>query len=297
MHVSTRRLLQGAIDYAGIFPPARLSMVEAVSEYAALTRGEDRWIVSRFACSTSRLDELRQALAKGMFEGPVAVTAIGTASTDQETWEAALVHDAEAMNRFQDRMGGKAEIEAFEIRAPGHADLDERIRDLRGFADAEVYVELPLGEGLEDSLALLAETEWLGAKVRTGGLEAAAFPDAWNLAGFVRQCIDLELPFKMTAGLHHALPHPDESIGATMHGFVNVLGGTALAIAEDLSQRELERLFLDADRASWTFSDDGLSWRGRRAGLAEIDEARSLFVAFGSCSVKEPLEGLAALGT
>jgi hypothetical protein len=106
----------------------------------------------------------------------------------------------------------------------------------------------------------------------------------------------LEVPFKLTAGLHHPLPHRDAVTGATMHGFLNVLGAATFAISEDLSRRDMERLLLDSDPKAWSFDRSGLAWRDRRASLDDVDEARALFVSFGSCSVDEPLEGLQELG-
>ena len=54
-------LLAGAIDYAGLFPPAALDMAGAVSEYASYVRSGDRWALGRFVVAASRLEELRAA--------------------------------------------------------------------------------------------------------------------------------------------------------------------------------------------------------------------------------------------
>lgn len=287
------RLLQGVIDYAGQFPPARLSMADAVSQYLQTVSGPDEWIVSRFVCSTNRLSELADTLRNADY---VPVSAVGRPSRDRGSWEEALAQDAADMNDFHKRMGDRAEVEAYEIKIPDHAGLPGYSRDLGGFRDADVFLELPWGEGLDDSLAFIAETEWLGAKGRTGGLEASAFPDAWNLAGFIRGCVDLDVPFKLTAGLHHPLPCPDPATGATMHGFLNVLGAAAFSISEDMSRRDMERLLLDADPTAWKFEARQLVWRDRVANLDDLDEARARFVSFGSCSVDEPLDGLRELG-
>jgi hypothetical protein len=39
-----------------------------------------------------------------------------------------------------------------------------------------------------------------------------------------------------------------------------------------------------------------LRWRDRTASAAEVERARGLFVAFGSCSFDEPVDDLRALG-
>ncbi len=52
--------LNGIIDYAGLFPPAELSMADAVREYARARSGPDAWALGRFVVPHARLPELRQ---------------------------------------------------------------------------------------------------------------------------------------------------------------------------------------------------------------------------------------------
>jgi hypothetical protein len=296
MRASLRRLLDGAIDYAGLFPPARLDMAAAVREYLDLRQGPDAWIVSRFACATGRLEELRRELDAARPDAPVPVTAIGRGGDDLGGWENGLEADAADLNRFLEGAGGLATIEAFEARVPAEENVSRYLADLKGFEEADVFVELPWLPAPDDRLEAVAETEWLGVKARTGGVEASAFPDSERLAAFLHGCVSLELPFKLTAGLHHPLPHRDVGMGARMHGFVNVFAATALALGCDLNKREVATILGDESPESWRFDDGALAWQGREASLAHIEAARALLAAFGSCSVREPLEGLEKLG-
>ena len=66
----------------------------------------------------------------------------------------------------------------------------------------------------------------IAAKFRTGGLAAELFPTPVELAAVICACRDRELPFKLTAGLHHAMRHTDPETGFTHHGFLNVLAAT-----------------------------------------------------------------------
>ncbi|HEX7898698.1 MAG TPA: hypothetical protein VF950_13115 [Planctomycetota bacterium] len=50
--------LAGIVDYAGLFPPATLSMADAVAEYARARSGPDRWALGRFVVPYARLAEL-----------------------------------------------------------------------------------------------------------------------------------------------------------------------------------------------------------------------------------------------
>jgi hypothetical protein len=140
--------------------------------------------------------------------------------------------------------------------------------ELAGLAP-EVYVE-----GAElDQLAELG----LCAKIRCGGERV---PTVDELAAFVRGCRDRALPFKATAGLHHAVRRD----GA--HGFLNLL---AAAVFDEAALAEE-----DAD--SFRLGVTEFGWRDRAAGPAEIAQARELFVGFGSCSFFEPVDELKALG-
>ena len=54
---SVRALLAGAVDYAGLFPPAGLSMPEAVINYATYKNSNYNWMLGRFVVTAARLGE------------------------------------------------------------------------------------------------------------------------------------------------------------------------------------------------------------------------------------------------
>ena len=43
-------LMDGLIDYAGLFPPSKLAMQAAVEQYARATRSERAGFLNRFIC-------------------------------------------------------------------------------------------------------------------------------------------------------------------------------------------------------------------------------------------------------
>lgn len=55
---SLRALLEGLIDYAGLFPPAALSMQDAVRNYARYREGEFAWALGRFVVPADRANEV-----------------------------------------------------------------------------------------------------------------------------------------------------------------------------------------------------------------------------------------------
>lgn len=289
-------LLSEVIDYAGLFPPAKLNMQDSVANYLRYKQGPEKWLVSRFACSAAKLPELARELIEHPEEPFVPVTVIGTASTDRRTWEHALTHDSETMNQFLEAVEDHADIEAFEIRVPDHAHLESWIADLHGFGEADVFVELPWDAAMDDSLSLLAETQWLRAKARTGGLEAAAFPSCEQVAGFIQQCANLDVPIKLTAGLHHPMPRLDGATGGRMHGFLNILTAMAIHQSQELTRAEIVSILEEEDPSAFKFSDNGLTYKEMQASTDDAEAVREVFVSYGSCSVEEPLEDLAAMG-
>jgi hypothetical protein len=296
MNVVLEKMLTGVIDYAGLFPPAKLSMKESLDNYLRYVNGDEKWIVNRFVCSTGRLDELARELQEHPEQPFVPVTAVGQASPDHKHWGHGLEHDAQAMSKFLDDADDHADIEAYEIRLPDHEHAEEYLRDLRAFQDADVFAELPWGPAIGDTLSMIAEAEWLGAKARTGGTEASAFPSPDDLAGFLQQCTQLDVEFKLTAGLHHPIRRYDTTVNAPMHGFLNVIAALTLMHAHDLSRREIESILAEEDQAAFEFGQSGMRWRDQKGGLGDVEAARELFVGFGSCSVEEPLQDLEAMG-
>ncbi len=136
-----------------------------------------------------------------------------------------------------------------------------------------------------------------GFKLRTGGADASAFPNSRQLAITICAARDARLFWKATAGLHHPLPQQSQTLGARMHGFVNLLTAALLADAENLDAQEVELLLNDEDAHQFEWADDHLRWRGHTASVAQIEAARcGALQSFGSCSFDQPRQDLRALG-
>ena len=58
MFASVRALLAGVIDYAGLFPPAKLPLDQAIRNYARYRQEPEGWMLGRFVCPATRLAEL-----------------------------------------------------------------------------------------------------------------------------------------------------------------------------------------------------------------------------------------------
>lgn len=294
-----RSLLAGAIDYAGLFPPAGLAMDDAVRRYAAYRSGEDAWALGRFVVPAARLGELATA----------AGATPGAWTAGQQPWRiSALVGgdgaaDFVRIATFNDEYESRgtswsAIVDSVEAKADAPAQV-AALRDSLP-AHLEVFVEVPLGENLDPVLEAVA-AHHLAAKVRTGGVTAPQFPAPADLARFLRACARLSLRFKATAGLHHPLraeyplTYEAGSARGTMFGFLNVMLAAAAARA-GAADAELVALLEEGDPGALRVGDASITWRARTFDAADLAAVRGQFaLSFGSCSFEEPLADLRTL--
>ena len=255
------------VDDAGLFPPERLPMATAVARHRADARAGHRVLTHRFLCPASRLDELAGQLA------------------DDEIMRVGVVVDTD-LDRLlaADR---RLELETVEIALPRERPADGVEALAAADIGGRVFGEVPRVDGWRDALTALAD-HGLGAKVRCGGLQADLFPTSDELAGFVHSCATLDLPFKATAGLHHAVRHRDPATGFDHHGFLNLLVAVGRAVAGAAPGEVARALTLDNAAA--------LSEEARAMAPTTVERTRHLLVAYGSCSTSEPIDDLVALG-
>ncbi len=293
-----RALLRGAIDYAGLFPPAGLGMTEAVANYASYRAGTHAWALGRFVVPASRIAEFESAAAGLLPPSP-----------SPSAWRVAALLGADpaaevrALGELNCRHAAEGEGAVAADVVEGKADSVEAIERLLDEVPPylQAYVEVPIAG---DPAPLVAAIGRAGgrAKVRTGGITPDAFPPAPGLIRFIRACLAAKVPFKATAGLHHPLradyrlTYEPDSVRGTMYGFLNLFLATAFMVAS-LDDRQAGLLLEERDRDSIRCDDSGVEWKGRRLGLDAIRRSREEgIVSFGSCSFTEPIGDLESLG-
>jgi hypothetical protein len=302
--------LTGLIDDAGLFPPASLSMEDAVTAHGRSRSGQNGWMLARFICPASRLPELAKWLPGEDLARPWGVSVI-LDSAAGDHWLAGAASDLSEARSFVEETDARARVELVEVRVPEAFDAIVLRQFLAALEEEglphpvtpflEVASASPLPTFLDVIAEVRAETRErgpsLGAKLRCGGASQDLFPTPLRVASFIDRCHRLGVPFKATAGLHHPFRHVDSATGFVRHGFVNLVGAAVLASAHDLDADVLEDIVADQDSASFSLTPGEFSWRELRANEEEIREARSdLFTAYGSCSFAEPVEDLTALG-
>jgi hypothetical protein len=268
-------LFRALFDDAAVFPPGDLPLVEAVPAHRAHRASWYAESVGPLLCGAGRLGALA-----GLLDGPLAGPAGAGPLRVGLVLPGGSPNLAEALKAAAPYRLAAVELVAADVRR-SVAALDELLPP-----DTTAYLELPRDSRVEDALDVLAGTPYR-AKFRTGGLNAEAFPGVYELAGALMACAERAVPYKCTAGLHHAVRHTDRLTGFEHHGFLNVL--LAALAARDGDRRGTA----DALRER---SGDILANAAARLTGDQISAARASFTSFGTCSIAEPLDDLAGLG-
>jgi hypothetical protein len=284
-----RELLAGAIDYAGLFPPAGLGMEETVGRYQSYRTGPDGWALGKLIVPVSRLEDFARGAASLLGAGdPWELSVLGGSDPAE---------DLEAIRSLRDREP-RARIASIELKAstPGHV---ERIAGALG-GSIETYYEIPIAEPPGEFLSAIRKVGGR-AKIRTGGTEAGSIPSSDLVARFLFEAKG-RVAFKATAGLHHPLrsirplTYEPSSPRERMHGFLNLMLAAAF-VRTGLEGSELRGLLEEEDPHAFQGGTSGMSWRHRTIAPNELAQARADFlVSFGSCSFEEPIAELREIG-
>jgi hypothetical protein len=281
-----RNLLDGLLDDASLFPPAGLPMRDAVAAHA---RHESAWfsdLTGPLVCPDSRIAELGSVLSSaGLAWIDLSLVVTGGAAG------VAAASDAVAADP-------RLRLRAIEVPAAKADDPARAVADVAAALDAVPlatavgYIEMPVvalaKSAQAQELLAIADRHGYRPKLRTGGVTADSFPDESTLAACLIALASGRVPFKCTAGLHHAVRHTAAGTGFEHHGFLNVLLAVGAASAGAAAD-EVAGLLAQRDPASVAAAVQAVD---AEAGA----QIRWLFTSFGTCSTDEPVADLVGLG-
>lgn len=291
---STRVFLTELIDYAGLFPPAALSMPDAVINYASYRNSTYSWMLGRFVLPVAKLDEFLES-AQEFFtpemDSPWKLSVLAGENIDETI---------RTIADFNNSNTSFVICDALEVKATSVSKIEETVRVLPDFLTA--YFEIPLNDGIADLITALALNKQR-AKIRTGGVTADAFPSVEQITRFMRICLGANVPFKATAGLHHPvrcvkpLTYEKDSPTGLMHGFLNLFLAAAF-LRQGYKTRLIQEVLEDDWAESFTFEEGGVLWRQEYfLSNSQLAHTRSKYaISFGSCSFVEPIADLQELG-
>ena len=265
-------------------------MARVVANFAQYRGSAHAWALGRLIIPTARLDEFLAARAH-----------VG-AEVAADSWRiSALLGDDLAascaqVNAFNETtIGARLDSVEFRVTTPDDIAL---VAHLLG-PNIQRFAECAPG-AIGEHLTALRRTG-TAAKIRTGGVTADAFPSAGAITDFIG-ALGGDVAFKATAGLHHplrsahALTYAPDAPRGTMHGFLNVFLAATFAGA-GAPPDVVGALMQEGDASALQFTDEMITWRDRHATLADVTRARRTFaLSFGSCSFREPIDDLIALG-
>ncbi|MEA2489128.1 MAG: hypothetical protein QOH21_920 [Acidobacteriota bacterium] len=193
MTTSLRILLDGLIDYAGLFPPAALSMQDAVRNYARYREGDYAWALGRFVVQAERLREMPRTF-------PLSVLASAANLPEREP--------------------------VLEVKAATLAEVEEIAGQANGRTVFVELTDLTLLPALRDhGLRAKIRTGGITADAFPTAETIAAFLRACKAAGVAfKATAGLHHPLRCVKPLTY---EPNAAMGL-MHGFVNVFLAAAL---------------------------------------------------------------------
>ncbi len=273
-------LFNRLIDDAALFPPRSATVAEAVTGHAGHRAAWYAAAVGPLLCPASRLDELSEQAT-----GPLEVsTVVDTGTAGIEPAVRAVLGDPWLdLAGVEVPLRGDPPVESARRAAVA---LDAALLDVDDPDELGVYLEGPRGTGWRAALEAVADSGYR-AKLRTGGTTPEAFPPEEEVAAFILACLELDVPFKFTAGLHRAVRNTTED-GLEQHGFVNAL----LAVVDALGGAD------EAIVAATLASRDAAELGDRARALPQDRAAavRTWLGSYGSCSIDEPIDDLVAMG-
>lgn len=278
-HVTTiPAIFKKICDDAALFPPGNASMADAIPMHRNYRSSLIADAVGPFVLPSSRVPELAVTLTHGKDSRQIELAV--TCPNGPEGLETLLVEASDS---------AIPNIGAVEIAIPPDTSVSAAFRTLAAVSTAKlnVFVEVPRDARQSEVIASLAGSSYR-AKFRTGGVSADAYPDATELARSICAVASFAVPFKATAGLHHAVRNTDPATEFEQHGFLNVILAVDAAIS---GANPDEVAVLLESRNEREIVNQLLSFGPERTA-----RVRAQFVSFGTCNVIEPLCELATLG-
>ena len=267
-----RALFQALFDDAAVFPPGLSPLPQAVRDHVARQSSSYADLVGPLLLPATAIEEFIDLQRPPQMN----VVVIGRPGTD-------LLLVGEALSRL--------------VADPDVTPTGVEIGWSPGWHqalgwDARLSIEVPGGGEQERALADIREhahhPSQVQAKFRTGSTPDSPVPTPTELATFIRACVDHDLGFKLTGGLHHAISLTTDE-GEDQLGFLNIIAATRWALAHGAEIPEMDSLLSGRDPVPIL---DIIT----RMSQADASVLRAFFTAYGCCAVMDPIGDLATLG-
>jgi hypothetical protein len=276
MSSASRGLLAGWFDDAGLFPPAALTIAQALVGHA---RHRVSWYDELLACFVStdgRLVKVDTCAAR-----------LGLLSLDLSV---VVPEGLAALPAALTTLRRCPRLRLRTVELPVDATpIATAARAASTLAEHGValYVELPTTQITETRIHQL-RTHGMRLKLRGGGTSIHAFTPEDQLALTILHCAAEMLPFTSVSGVGRAVRHRDPVTLQQRHGFLNIALATLTALRTGSHAAVRDAL---AERDRQTVAHDMLTLTAR-----DVVAVRSLFTRVGSSHLAETVTDLTTLG-
>jgi hypothetical protein len=219
------------LDYAGMFPPAKLSFKEAVRCFEIFQGHQHADFLN---CLVLPLDHAARMEGRSI---PLSLLV-----PEKELWQAQFAPT----------------VASIEIAWSGDESVLTHL-NREVVPNIRVFLELDWRKPVAPLMEKIAAGGGRCAvKLRTGGVTAESIPPAGAIADFLLGAARYQLPVKATAGLHSPVPNYDPSVGSRTHGFLNFFCAGFLAFTGRADRDLLVSVIETFGYADFEFTEQSL---------------------------------------
>ncbi len=316
--------MQGLLDYAGLFPPATLSLENSLKNFAEYNHHNQKDWLGKFILPINKIDDtillLNNQNIFSTLKNKAQLSIILSNSKTLSEYKNCAQNDLLSIKKLINQFGNTIDLQSFEILPPNDIFNSENTNLLKNFLNystevlfefknkTDFYCELPLSEKLNDYLTEIKKHNEninllkISVKLRTGGVTPQQIPCPKDIAEAILLCAKHKIPLKATAGLHVPVPNENLQVGAILHGFLNIFSCMLLCYDQILSYKniinieEMKKIISSYSYKDFKFSETGLQigeTKDRFISNQNMTDLRKSYIkSFGTCSFLEPIEHL-----
>ncbi len=314
MNALDQRLFKNMIDYAGTFPPANLSIEDAIEEYFKERSENGSWIIKTLILPWTKISEFDKQIKKRNSEN--LIIRISVLLVSEDTQKEFLKKVEEQIRELRKFLNSNDEYQlvSLEIKLPKldyiHGKINpntiqvlSELLEVHNMNNVIMYLEGYLIKGWESILDPIfnylqqsnaVHETIMGYKIRTGSIKPEEIPDISTLVNLLKMLTTHDIPFKATAGLHSPLRTNNRALDVFNHGFFNILMVSSILKANLTNDIKVLSEILEISQwEAFHFSEKYIEVRGFNISKKDLLEVReNQFLSFGSCSLREPLDDL-----
>ena len=183
--VVLHRLLHQIVDYAGLFPPASLSLDDVTNNYHGYVSSQHSWMLARLIVPAMRLKEFAELAGKILPEG-----------TGQNRWLISALIPAVSDDGFEPALSAIdsfnhscsfALVDTVEGKLPEAELVGASVQQIPDKLNAFLEINHDNPDTIIGELASAGRANAF-AKIRTGGVTPELIPSSERVANFICKC-------------------------------------------------------------------------------------------------------------